>query len=146
MSTHTKIDMDLSNRTVEGLIRFGEHTTGLIPFNDRTTMADVNYKIFERFKKVLPGAFRIAFYSNKRKMFLQLDENVLNSELNPFQFNSTTNSEEVISIMDYVELFIVEDPSPTHEINSQTSMYDFFWTNCTFSSFYRLCIQSDVIQ
>ncbi len=126
MFAHTNIDMNSSNRTIEGFIKYGKRTTPLIEFNDHTTMAVVNQHIHKCFSDFLPSAYHIEFYSDKKNIFLQLDEKVLNSELNPFQFDSNNSSQEIISVMDCVQLFIVEDPSPLDRINSQPSIYDFF--------------------
>jgi len=118
--------MNSSNRTIKGFIKYGKRTTPLIEFNDHTTMAVVNQRIHEWFNVFLPSAFHIEFYSDKKNIFLHLDEKVLNSELNPFQLDSNNSSQVVTSVMDYVQLFIVEDPSPLDQINSQPSIYDFF--------------------
>ena len=127
MSAHTNNDMNSSNRTIEGFIRYGKCTTPLIEFNDQTTMAVVNQHIHTWFNYLLPSAFHIEFYCDKKNIFLKLEEIVLNSELNPFQLDSNNSSQEVTSVMDYVQLFIVEDPSPDDQINSRTSIYDFFF-------------------
>jgi hypothetical protein len=128
MSGNTNIDMDVdsSNRTIKGFIKLGRHKTPLIEFNDHTTMSVVNHHIHKWFNDFLPSAFHIEFYSDKKNMFLHLDENVLHCELNPFQFNSTDSSQEITSIMDCLLLYIIEDPLPTHQLNLQSSMYDCF--------------------
>jgi len=146
MFADTNSEMDLSNTTIKGFIKYGKYTTPLIEFNDLTTMSVVNQHIREWFNDFLPSVFHIEFYSDKKNIFLHLDGKVINSELNPFQFDSNNNIDNFASIMDYLQLFIVQDPSPDDQINSRPSIYDLFLTNYKFSSYFRYFTRYEIAQ
>jgi hypothetical protein len=109
---------------MKGIFRFGRWRTEMIEFNDLTTMADVRVHIYKSFNDVLlPRKFHIEFYSFEAKKIFTLDENLLDSENNPFRFNST--NPEITSIADCEQFVIIDDSTPDDHINSQSSMYNF---------------------
>lgn len=114
----TYIIMNSLNRTVQGFIKLGRRTTNLIEFSPSTNMTVINHYVYYWFNTYLPSAFHIEFYSDKTNRILRLDDQILSSELSPFQFDSIDNSEEFINSMDCVFLFIVEDSPPMNLISS----------------------------
>ncbi len=125
MSTHTNNDMNSSNRTIKGFFRFGRHKSDVIDFQEDTTVADINHYIYQSFKDIVPSTFHIEFYNVGARKVSVLDEDLLRSENNPFLFDPTDCRQETTDPMDYVQLFIVDDSPPMHEIDFQCSMYNF---------------------
>jgi hypothetical protein len=129
--------MSSSNETIEGFIRFGRRTTGFIKFNDRTTIKNVYDHIYERFGHSLPKEHHIEFYSMEANKFLHLTEDIFTCKYNPFISNTTVNSQVTESIMDCVELFIVDDTPSVAQIDSQLSMDYYFKQPKKINFFFR---------
>jgi len=108
---------------MKGFFRFGRLRTEIIEFNDLTTMVDVYGYIYNSFNDVIPRRFHVEFYSSEAKKNVTLDGDLLDSENNPFRFNSTNL--EITSIADCEQFVIIDDSTPDDHINSQSSMYRF---------------------
>lgn len=114
--------MNSSNASVQVYIKFGEIITPLIHFGPNITMSMINYYVYNWFNNCLPRFFHIEFYSNKIKKNISLDDNVLNSDLNPFKVNSTPFSHIT---NDNLHLYIVDDSSLADFNNLQCGTYNF---------------------
>jgi hypothetical protein len=119
--------MNSSRTTMKGIFRFGRRRTEIIEFNDQTTMLDVYCCIFNSFNDVLPSKFHVEFYSFETKQNIILDGNLLDSENNPFRFNST--NEEITNIADCEQFVIIDDSIHENHMHSQSSTYSFFFSS-----------------
>jgi hypothetical protein len=106
-------------------VRFGECITGLKNFNDQSTLKDVNDHIFEWFGGRLPSKYHIEFYSVVAKKVLHLTEDIFKSKNNPFLSNPAINCQKDQRVIDWVEMFIVDDTPSETEINLPPSKYNF---------------------
>jgi hypothetical protein len=86
-------------------------------------MIDVYGDIINSFNDILPNPFHIEFYSCKARRILILDENLLNSNDNPFQSNST--DEHITNPADCEQFFIIDDSTQEDHMDSQSSMSKF---------------------
>ncbi len=107
-----------------GFFRLGKRTTGLIEFNDQTTMLDIYGHICQQFNDIIPSKFHIEFYAVEEKKLFHLDGDMLKSKNNPFLFDPTNNIQNNESVVDWVELFIVDDSPAVDQIKSRSSMHD----------------------
>jgi hypothetical protein len=107
-------------------IRFGDYTTPLIKFNHQTNLETVEEHAHARFNPGLPNARHIQFYSGKAKKFLVLNDDLLNSDYNPFAINIPADDGIICNVQPYVELFIEDDSDAAPMTNSSCSMYNTF--------------------
>lgn len=126
MSESMSSGTNLSSGTIKGFFRFGKRTTVLLEFNHDIDMFDIYGHIYGSFNDIAPSHFHVEFYSSTKRKMLCIDDNLLQSPDNPFYPSATDNNNgDIANIMDYLELFIIDDSPSNDQIDSNTVIDQF---------------------
>lgn len=130
MALSVSCNSNIPSHTIKGFFKYGRQTSKVIDFDVNTDMACVNGHIYSQFNHLLPGAFKIQFYSCEAKRVVTLDTDLIQSENNPFRSNTIDYNQVTVNIQDYIQ-FMIEEQSPCDvRNNSENSMYHIAQTDC----------------
>lgn len=107
-------------------IQCGPYSTGLISIDKSINISRIERYVQYYFGTKLLSGYHVQFYSRKAGKFFVLDDNLLKTQYNPFQFDVSENSGSSGPPLNHLCLYVVNDSVGDFRFNTATGMYSTF--------------------
>jgi hypothetical protein len=89
-------------------------------FNAQSSIDQIHAEVRLLCHPHLPNAYCLMFYSAEAKKLIKLNHNQLQDRSNPFRLSTSTDREDIESIMRFVDLYVIDTTDEMSENNTQS--------------------------
>ncbi|CAF5159873.1 unnamed protein product [Rotaria magnacalcarata] len=117
--------MATSQQTVDTYIICGPFMKQTSRLNVQSSIDQIHEEVRDMYGLHLPGYWCLNFYNKEFKNLSILNQNILDSRLNPYQLNSSINVQDVKDVFQCILLFVVDRATENLDYVTSSGMNTF---------------------